>query len=320
MTRRAVAAIAAVVVAVVAALFAAVVIAPVAAAERGAEPGAERGGQAVRVPSLDLERAGGRPVELPATWFAAPAAAAPMPALVLLHGCGGLFERRGSRALALRYTEMAAFLNQLGVHALVTDSLTPRGERELCTQRNGERKVTQLNRRRDALGALAWLAAQPGVDRARIGVLGWSNGGSAVLAATNLAHPEVARAPARAHLAVAFYPGCEAELKRGYQPAAPLLMLLGEADDWTAAAPCKELAAAAIGHAGAPPPQWEAYEGAYHGFDGTAPVRLRRDVPNGAHPGQGVHVGAQPEAQPEARAAARLRLERFLRQSWGLSS
>jgi len=175
--------------------------------------------------------------------------------------------------------------------------------------------VTQLNRRRDALGALAWLAAQPGVDGARIGLLGWSNGGSTVLAATNLAHPEVAKAAVRPSLAVAYYPGCEAEAQRGYRPSAALLMLLGEADDWTAAAPCKAMAAAAVTTVPVPAPQWQSYEGAYHGFDGTAPVRLRRDVPNGVHPGQGVHVGAD----PVARAAARQRLDRFLRETWRLS-
>ncbi|MBL8342922.1 MAG: prolyl oligopeptidase family serine peptidase [Rubrivivax sp.] len=273
--------------------------------------------QAVTVPSLDAPL-GGAAVALPATWFSA-STTGRAPALVLLHGCGGLGDSRdgGAVRLAARYTELAAFLNGLGIHVLVTDSLTPRGERELCTQRTGERRVTQLQRRRDALGALRWLAAQPGVDTARLGVLGWSNGGSTVLAATNLQHPEVARAAAagtRASLAVALYPGCEAELKRGYRPAAPLMMLLGEADDWTPAAPCKQLAAQALPEGGVAAPQFEAYEGAHHGFDGTVPVRLRRDVPNGVSPGQGVHAGAH----PEARAAARQRLERFLREIWSL--
>lgn len=274
--------------------------------------------QHVTVPSLDRDR--GAPVPLPSTWYmaAAAAGAAPAPAIVLLHGCGGALERRrdGTQGLGPRYTELAQALNAMGIHVLVTDSLTPRGERELCTQRTGQRKVTQLHRRRDALGALAWMAQQPGVDAARLGVLGWSNGGSTVLAATNLAHPEVRRASVRPSLAVAFYPGCEAELQRGYEPAAQLLMLLGEADDWTAAAPCKALAAAAKATPPVRAPEWEAYEGAHHGFDGTAPVRLRRDVPNGVHPGQGVHVGGQ----PAARAAARARLQRFLREHWALPS
>ncbi len=270
--------------------------------------------QAVSVASLDRPVAASSPVALPSTWFAAPVAGS-APALVLLHGCGGQFERRdGALRLGQRYTELATHLNAMGIHVLVTDSLTPRGETELCTQRMGTRRVTQLQRRRDALGALAWLAEQPGVDRARIGLLGWSNGASAVMAATNLAHPEVARASVRPSLAVAFYPGCETELKRGYRAVAPLLMLLGEADDWTPAAPCKELAATGAA-ASAPRLQWEAYEGAHHGFDGFAPVRIRRDVPNGVNPGRGVHVGAH----PEARAAARQRLERFLREQWHLA-
>ncbi len=272
--------------------------------------------QAVTVPSLDRDR--GAPVQLPSAWYVAAAGVAPAPAIVLMHGCGGALERRrdGEQGLGPRYTELAQALNAMGIHVLVTDSLTPRGERELCTQRTGQRKVTQLHRRRDALGALAWMAQQPGVDAARLGLLGWSNGGSTVLAATNLAHPEVRRAAVRPSLAVAFYPGCEAELQRGYAPAARLLMLLGEADDWTAAAPCKALAATVKATPPLRAPEWEAYEGAHHGFDGTAPVRLRRDVPNGVNPGQGVHVGGQ----PAARAAARARLERFLREHWALPS
>jgi dienelactone hydrolase len=52
------------------------------------------------------------------------------------------------------------------------------------------------------------------------------------------------------------------------------------------------------------------YPGAVHGFDGEPPVRLRRDVPGGARPGQGVHVGGQ----PAARAASREQLLAFLRE------
>jgi len=269
--------------------------------------GAAAAPERVAVPSLDKPT--GTAVDLPGHWFRAPIDG-PAPALLALHGCGGLYDGRGR--LAERYVELASRLNALGVHMLATDSLQPRGEKELCTQRTGQRKVTQLQRRRDALGGLQWLAAQPGVDAARLGLLGWSNGGSTVLAASNQHHPEVAAAGVRPTLVVAFYPGCETELARGYQGVAPLLLLLGEADDWTPAAPCKALAASA-GPAG-PAVQWEAYAGAFHGFDGSGPVRLRRDVPNGTHPGQGVHVGGD----PAARAAAAARLDHFIRDTWSL--
>lgn len=265
----------------------------------------------VTLPSLDAPQ--GNPVVLDGHWFpatAGAAAASAAPAVVLLHGCGGMFNRQG--ALAERYTRMAAFLNQRGVHALVLDSLRPRGEADLCTQKVGSRRITMVQRRRDVFGALRWLSVQPGVDAQRLGLLGWSNGGSTVLASINLKHREVAEAgiaPAfKVAFAVAFYPGCESDLARSFAPSAPLLMLLGEADDWTAAAPCKALAAAAETGA-APAPLWQAYEGAYHGFDGTDAVRLRRDVPGGVNPGQGVHVGGN----DTARAASWLRLEEFLR-------
>ena len=264
--------------------------------------------QSVDIESLDS--AGGKAVQLPGFWFragsvAAAPAPAPAPAMLLLHGCGGPYDRQGR--LSQRMREYAALLNAEGIHVLVTDSLTPRGEREICTQKNGSRNVTQQNRRRDALGALQWLAAQPGVDAQRLGLLGWSNGGSNVLAAINATDAEVRAATVRPAFAVAFYPGCAADRRRGFKPVAPLLMLLGADDDWTPAAPCESLAAES-----APPhPQFVSYAGAVHGFDGTGPVLLRRDVPNGVNPGQGVHVGGD----AAARAASRERMLQFIRQA-----
>lgn len=250
----------------------------------------------VQVPSLDA------PVQLLGFWFPARGEGA-RPAIVLLHGCGGPYDAKGE--LSKRMREYAALLNGEGWHVLVTDSLTPRGERELCTQKVGTRAITQAQRRRDALGALKWLAARPDVDASRLALLGWSNGGSTVLASTNAGQAEVARAAVRPRAAVAFYPGCKADQERGYRPTAPLLMLVGGADDWTPPGPCRQLTAEA-GMA----VQLEVYEGAYHGFDGTAPLRLRKDVPNGVHPGMGVHVGGN----PAAREASQQRLLAFLRE------
>ena len=137
-----------------------------------------------------------------------------------------------------------------------------------------------------------------------IGLLGWSHGGSTVLGATNGRRRDVSAALVRPAFAIAFYPGCETELKRGYEPVVPLLLLVGELDDWTPAAPCRALAK----ESAEPKPQIESYAGAWHGFDSALPVRLRKDVPNGVHPGQGVHVGGNAAA---ARASHQ-RLLRFL--------
>lgn len=279
-----------------------------AAAAGGSTP------EKVQVPSLDLRA--GQAIPLLGHWFpAAGTSSSRAPAIVLLHGCGGAYGHGG--VLSERMQDYSKTLNEQGWHVLVLDSLTPRGERELCTQRIGSRAITMTERRRDTLGALQWLAARPDVDAKRLALLGWSNGGSTVLASTNLNHPEVKAGALRPRAAVAFYPGCEADLKRGYAPTAPLLMLTGAADDWTAAAPCEALAQQAqlsqVRASGAndakgegfvvPKPQFIVYPGAFHGFDAKAPVRVRSDVPNGVKPGAGVHVGGQPEAFAQSRTA-----------------
>ena len=252
----------------------------------------------VSFPSLDGEASA--PVVLTAFWFKAPTS--PAPAVALLHGCSGIYDRHGELVKPLR--DYAALFNGVGYNVLVVDSLTARYETELCTQRSGKRRVTVANRRLDALGAVAYLADRSDVDAKRIGIVGWSNGGSTVLAATNLRHPDVAAALAKPAFAVAFYPACAVELKRGYEPVGPLLMLVGQADDWTPAAPCRALARAPA----EPKPEIDVFAGAYHDFDTDMPVRLRKDVSNGVNPAQGVHVGGN----VAARRASRERLLKFL--------
>ena len=257
----------------------------------------------VRVPSLDAPA--GTALRLDAWWY--PASVPPgqaAPAVLLLHGCGGLLDRRGEPTSRMR--SYAALLQAEGWHALALDSLTARGESALCTQPMAGRRVTQVERRRDALGALRWLAARADVAPDRLALLGWSHGGSTVLAAQNLRQPEVAAATVRARVAVAFYPGCSAERQRGFEPASDTLVLVGLADDWTPAAPCLALARET-----APWVRVRAYEGAFHGFDSTAPVRHLPAVPNGVHPGRGVHAGGD----PAARAASREALLATLRQA-----
>ena len=241
----------------------------------------------VDVPSL--ERRGGAAVLLSADWFTAQGSGA-RPAIVMLHGCGGAFDARGR--LSARMREYAALFNTEGWHALVLDSLTARGERELCTQKIGTRRITQAQRRLDALGALQWLAARGDVDAKRMALVGWSNGGSTVLAATNRRQRDVAAAGVPPRVAVAFYPGCDAELARGHDTTAPLLLLVGASDYWTLAAPCIALA-----ERGGAAVRSVVYPGAFHGFDGTAPLRVRRQVPGGVNPGRGVTVGGDAAAR-----------------------
>ena len=234
--------------------------------------------------------------------------AAAAPAVVLLHGCAGPYDSRGR--LNERLRTAAARLNALGVGALVVDSLMPRGEKELCTQgRHPRDDAGAAPARRPRRAAVAGGAARRrrGAARAHRLVERRDDG-------SREHEPQACRGRgerAQPALAIALYPGCDAELKRGYEAAAPLLLLVGEADDWTPAAPCKALAQ----QAGGPPAQIEVYPGAYHGFD-VAGRCAGAPTCRTASPGQGVHVGGD----PAARAASVLRIDAFVRERFGLTA
>jgi dienelactone hydrolase len=222
------------------------------------------------------------------------------PAVLALHGCGGLYAKGGG--LAERYRETADRLHAAGYTVLMPDSFGPRGLREICQTRYRERSVDVAQRVQDARAALAWLASQPQVDARRIGVMGWSNGATTtlMLLEQRRARPEAGE-PAIAGAAV-FYPGCAPLAKRqAMLENAPVLMLLGALDDWTPPQPCADFARTLQAHGGSDVTV-HVYEGSYHGFDGTAPVRLRTDVPNGTS-ARGVHQGGNPEARTKSWAA-----------------
>ena len=233
-------------------------------------------------------------------WVFQPKDSARRGTVVALHGCGGLYSSAGQRKdqLSGRHQAMAQLLVANGYGVVFPDSLMPRGETELCSQKIGSRKISQTERRADALAALAWVNAQPWARRetgeAPIALLGWSHGGSAALAATDATRADVREQAQQPVVAIAFYPGCGVPLKSNYRPIAPLVLMLGELDDWTPPGPCIALGKAV----GA---EVNLYPGSYHGFDSPlGEVRLRTDVPNGVNPGRGVHVGPNPAAHEQA--------------------
>lgn len=225
------------------------------------------------------------------------------PAIIALHGCGGLYTRRG--ALDDHYTSYAERWNSAGWHVAAPDSFGSRGQGSICTQPVAERTIKVTHRRDDVLRTAAWLASRSDVDPARIAIVGWSHG-----AATALEVLDRSRwtAPLPAAI-VAYYPACSVWKRRALvQPAAPLLMLLGDADDWTPAAPCKELG----DRFNAEQPNAvtvRAYADSHHGFDSRSPLRFRADIPAGPDK-RGVHAGGN----PAARAASLTELDRFLTQ------
>jgi dienelactone hydrolase len=274
-----------------------------------------RGAERVEFDSLDQIE--GKPVRLFGWFFGAKGKASKKaPAVIALHGCGGLYSR--DKDLNPRHRAMAELLQQEGYHALFPDSFSPRGKESLCSEKIGTRDLTSANRRRDVLGALNWVVKRPEVDASRIALLGWSHGGTTVLSANNRNSSEVAAHAVKLRAAIAFYPGCSAYLKTrdGYRPNAPLLLMIGEKDDWTPPKACVALHEKVRAQYPNDSFELRVYPDSYHGFDApNARLRVRKDVPNGVNPGQGVTTGSNPAARKQAYAE----MFEFLRQRIGRS-
>lgn len=243
----------------------------------------------------------------------------PKGVLIALHGCGGLLSTntKNGDKLSARHAAMAEFANRHDWIAVFPDSFTTRGRREICTQKFVDRTIKQSNRKADVLATAQWVkeqdwfSSESGQDQKTVlktVLLGWSNGGTTVLetieaSPKNLTRQSIENVTTLVDQAVAFYPGCSAQLARGYRTHVPLTLFLGKLDDWTPAQPCIDLGK----HSDA---RVYVYPEAYHGFDNpTGSVRLRKDVPNGVNPGQGVHVGAHPSSRQEAYEILRKLLE-----------
>ena len=252
-------------------------------------PGAAQELQWVEFPAL--KEFDGGPVQLRAALFR-PSGPGPFPAVVMLHGCSGMFANSGD--LTASYHYWGELLALSGHVALLPDSFNPRGHRSICDQQ--KRAILESRERaEDAYAARQWLASQPYVVGDRIGLMGWSNGGTGTLYAMRASQPHRGF-----RAAVSFYPGCRTLSRTQYTPYAQLLILSGEADDWTPAAPCVEMVKSAKERDA--PADIVTYPGAHHSFDRiNLPVRYRPTVRNLNKPDSlGATVGEHPQAREDA--------------------
>jgi dienelactone hydrolase len=156
-----------------------------------------------------------------------------------------------------------------------------------------------------------------------VAVIGWSQGGAYAMAAIN--GPSLERARARGVAlpsiesttggfvaGIGVYPGgCFSLVKE--RAVRPLLVLVGEADDWTPAAKCREMVEAMRGRGA--DATIVTYPGAYHYFDvERQPLEVLTHVENDNRPGgSGATVSYQAEAATDARARIETFLARHLR-------
>ncbi|SIP97501.1 Dienelactone hydrolase [Bosea sp. TND4EK4] len=234
-----------------------------------------------------------------------PAGTGPFPAVVALHGCGGLWREPGK--LSLRHSDWGERLAATGFVVLMPDSYGSRGLGSQC----GVKDLTvRAGRERtgDVAAARLFLQQRADVRPAAISLIGWSGGGSTVLNAVrkdkapNDGKPDFRRA-------VTFYPGCRAQSETpSFAVRMPLLILMGADDDWTPVAPCSYLTRAAQMRGEAV--ELVTYPGAVHDFDHPRlDLKERENVAFSASGTGKVTVGTN----PAARADALKRVESFLK-------
>lgn len=182
-----------------------------------------------------------------------------VPAVVASHGSDGV---------ASHYYDLwAKELNNAGIAVFIIDSYKPRGfDKHTPETRNQQNATANIS---DALHALKILATHPKIDSGKIFNIGWSTGGRVAMYGAFPAYLRtVVDAPLKWAGSVAMYPsGCQTRYRvenLGTNPA-PLLMLLGGADDVTPAKQCVEYAdkLKAAGHN----VEYKIYPKAYHAFD-----------------------------------------------------
>lgn len=224
-----------------------------------------------------------------------PDGAGPFPAVVLMHGCHGV--SRSTR-------EWAGWFRARGYVALIVDSWASRDVADGCVPGP---ELPSTERFDDAVGALRWLHARRYVDHRRVGIMGWSNGGVFAMAAVN--GPSLERARARGVLvpdpgfaaSVAVYPGgCYSLVNE--RVVRPLLVLIGDADDWTLPGECARMVEAMRGRGADASIVF--YPGAVHYFDVVGQARaVLPEVENRNKPGGccGATVGYDASADADAR-------------------
>ncbi|TAJ82992.1 dienelactone hydrolase family protein [Reyranella sp.] len=257
--------------------------------------------QNVRVP---VEQ-GGRTVQLAAQLFRPANVATPLPAVAIFHGCGGPGQNT---------SRMAALLASWGYAALVVDSFSARGLKDICG-RNWPTQADAEARAPDIDAALAWLARQPGVDPKRLGYMGYSYGGGVAMLRALSGQPDAPASPSAARAVVLVYPDCALADALGPRLAVrqPTLFAMGALDDWTPVPRCQ----AVINRVsrGKDLIETKIYEGAHHSFDALGlPVRYLDGVGNRSKPGGccGAHYGAHEPAWKQFVADVRVFLAKHL--------
>lgn len=181
-----------------------------------------------------------------------------LPAVILVHGSGGI---------GGYIDEWVRRLNSLGVATFVFDSFTPRG---IVSTNDDQSQLGRLVGLADAYRALAVLAKHPRIDHQRIALMGFSRGGQAALYASMNRFRRMCSVEGAAFaMFIAFYPDCATRYLHDDDVVdRPIRVFHGSDDDYNPVAKCRAYVER-LRKEGKDVRLTE-YPGAHHVFDGVA--------------------------------------------------
>jgi dienelactone hydrolase len=247
-----------------------------------------------------------KPLTVPAVLRIPNHARRPMPAVVIVHGSGGVDSRGVSYAREL---------NNAGIATLEIDMWAARG---ITGAENRPKTVPETLP--DAYGAFVYLAANPAIDSKGIGIMGFSWGGVvSMLTATKPYTDRYLGSEMKFAAHAPNYPVCWVyNVVPGYEfksfTGTPVFIQAGELDTYDLPDTCLKLVRSLASVA----PDFlslKIYPGATHAFDRSEPAITITDPFSYLGKGGDVLFAPNPEAAKEARAAT----TSFFKSKFGLS-
>lgn len=255
-------------------------------------------GEPVTIPGTKISGVG-QAGEVPGRFGRPVASTAKVPAVLILHGGGGVDGRGAFYAKALQ---------EAGIATLEIAMFTPGGSPE----------APRANLPH-AAAALKWLAAQPSIDGQRLGVMGFSWGGViSLLMASELVQELLGKDVPKPAAFAPFYPICSVVARNWLIPqnpvynahtrmgASPMLIQVGTRDDYEDSERGCDAFVATWPAAAREHVTVRYFEGATHAFDVTKAEQFNDST---AHGGRGGMVTFVPS--PKDAAEARQAVVRF---------